>query len=52
VEQLQHFLMTITVTAALAVVLYSVFGIGESLRPPASGVWPAQLVYVSAHPDR
>ncbi len=49
-EQLQQLLLTITVTAALAVMLYSFFGVGESLRPAASGVWPAQLVYVSDHP--
>jgi hypothetical protein len=48
VEHLQQFLMTISVTAALAILLHTVFGVGDSVRPPASGAWQPPVVYVSA----
>ena len=45
-----NFLKAMAVTAAIAIVLYSVLGIGDLFGPPADGVGPVKLIYVT--PDR
>jgi hypothetical protein len=44
-EHVRHLLLAIGATAALAVILYTVFDVGESLRP-APGPAPPQMVHV------
>lgn len=46
-HQLRDLLLTIGITAVVVVLLYGIFGVGGSLRPPASDPSPAtQVVYV------
>jgi hypothetical protein len=45
-QHVRHFLLAIAATAVLAAVLYTVFGVGESLRPAPPGPALPQLVRV------